>query len=509
MPENKSPSRKVTVGELLSTNATYKDNISEWTFLTTVYEGIRSIVRAGLVERHEREPMISYKRRMEELTGYGYTKSVVEIFHFFLFKKEPMHKLGALLEDKLWQMFMKDSNLYGMDYNSTIMEIDLWAAVQGHMGILVDKANATFRTKEEQIKQRVYPYIAKYHPSAILDWTWSRDTYNRPFLSYLKLEDDDEQFRIWTPQMWEIWELPKDKEGKSIKTDSTKEAIFVDSGVNPLGVIPFLWFYNQRSRHISLGKSDIHEVARIDLSIIRNMSQIEEIINFAAFPMMRKPMRDAKPTDVNAPQQDDEVSVQSVLEFDPERPESKPDWLEASVADPIRAILDSVEKKISEIYRAANIGGMAATEPTRNAQSGVAKRIDFQMLNSKMVAKATNLEDAENTILQFWCMWEKVWDKYKDESTIVREKTYDIEDLSTTLEDALTAKTVVISKTFNALLQKQTVRQVLPGVTEQQMADIETEIDESVSADTSNEEQELTADEKDAINSIDLEEQNE
>ena len=477
--QDKITKEQLKVGDLLTTHKLYDQNFNEWKFLTAVYEGIREIIREGLIERHEREPMLAYNRRLKELFSFGYSKSIVEIFHFFLFKKEPTHKFGGLLDDKRFQLFQRDANLYGMDYNTTIMEIALWAAVQGHMGILVDKANAQFQTVNQQINAKVYPYIAKYHPQAILDWRWERDQYNRPFLAYLKLEDDNGQFRIWRPDQWEIWEIPKDKYGEPNK-NSEADAILVDAGINPIGVIPFIWFYNQRSKKMNIGSSDIHEVTRIDLSIIRNMSQTEETIYYAAFPMMRKPMRDAKPTEINAPQQDDEVGVQSILEFDPEHPESKPDWLPAVVSEPVKATLETVKKKIEEIYRAANIGGMAATEPTRSPQSGVSKKVDFQLLNSKMVGKAQNLENAENKILEFWCRWEKLWDKYKDEAHMERPKSFDIEELISTLDDAITAKTVVVSNTFDELLQKQIARQVLPTATEKQMADIDEEIEKSV-----------------------------
>jgi hypothetical protein len=257
------------------------------------------------------------------------------------------------------------------------------------------------------------------------------------------------------------------------------DAVFIAAGSNPIKKVPFIWHYNQKSKQLGIGTGDIHEVSRIDLSIIRNMSQTDEIINFAAFPMMRKPMRDAKPTEINAPQQEDEVSTQSVLEFDPEHPDSKPDWLPAEVAEPVEATLKVVEKKVSEIYRAANVGGMASTEPTKYQQSGVSKRVDFQMLNSKIVGKAVNLEDSENRILEYWLRWEKLWDKYKDEVKMARDKSFDLEDLATDLENAVTAKTVVLSKTFSILLQKQTARQVLPGAGEKELADIDTEIEKN------------------------------
>jgi len=472
--------KELTVGDLVSTHKEYDKNYDEWRFLNAVYDGIREIIRKNLITKHERETKMGFQRRLKELFGFGYSKSVVDIFHLFLFKKSPTRTLGGLADDSFWKLFFRDANLYGQDYDSTIMEIALYAAVQGHMGILVDKASKTFKTKKEQLDAGVYPYIAKYHPAAILDWQWQRDEYNRPFLAYLKLEDDNEQFRLWFPDRWEIWELPKDDKGETDRDAVQEKAVFVDSGPNPVGIIPFLWFYNHRSRVLGIGSSDIHEVSRIDLSIIRNMSQIDETIYFGAFPMMRKPMRDAKPTEINAPQQDDEVGIDVVLEFDPENPESKPDWLNSEVAEPVRATLDSVEKKIAEIYRAANIGGLASTEPTATPQSGVAKIVDFQLLNSKIVSKGTNLEHAENKIIEFWLRWEGLWEQYKDTVLMSRSKSYDIEDLSAALEDALTSKTLVISAKFDELIQKQTARSVLPTATEKELEEIDKQIEENV-----------------------------
>ena len=480
MPDEKikiSPKKIFTVGELLETHEQYEKNKTEWQLLNAVYGGIRKIIAAGLITRHERESFVSYERRISELYGFGYTKSVVEIFHFYLFKKESDKILGGLAENTLWKMFINDADLYGGDFDAVMMDIGLNAAILGHMGVMVDKSSATFSTLQEQIDEEVYPYISKYFPSAILDWEFKRDSRtDRPYLSYLKLLDEDGRYRVWYIDQWEIWELPTDEKGE--KRDGVDaEAKLVSAGVNPIEVIPFIWHYNFKSNYQGIGVSDIHEVSRIDLSIIRTMSQLDEVFNFAAFPMMRKPMRDAKPTDVSAPQQDDEVSVQVVLEFDPEHPDSKPDWLKAEVADPIKAGLDMVSKKVEEIYRAANIGGMAATEIQKQARSGVALRSEFQLLNSKLISKGINLEDTEMRILEYWLRWENLWNQYKDKVKIKRKKTYDIENLTADLANALTARTIVISKKFNEILQKQTARMVLPSANENDLATIDEEIE--------------------------------
>lgn len=470
-----TPAYQYTVKELKKTNKLYKNNSSEWEFVNALYDGIREVIRLKLVSQHEREPNTSYQRRIKKLFGFGYSKSVVDIFHFYLFKKDSEKILGDLNDNILYQEFVDDANLYGDNYDLVIMDIALYAIIQGHMGILIDKPMIKFNTLQQQIDARVYPYISKYYPKAILDWSYDIDQYNRPFLSYLKLYDDNGQFRVWTNLTWEIWELPKEKSGKTIGED--QEAVFIMGGENPLEEIPFIWHYNLKSRFSGIGVSDIHEVSRIDLSIIRNLSQIEQIVDFAAFPMMRKPMREAKPISSNVPQQEDDVGVESILEFDPENADSKPDWLAAEVKDPIDATINLIKEKISEIYRASNIGGMTATEPSSQAISGVAKRIDFQMLNSKLVNKAINLEVTENRILEFWLKWENLWEEYRQNVSITRDRTYDIDTVAEDLDNALTSKTFILSKKFNELLQKQTVRQMLPGINEKDLFQIDEEIE--------------------------------
>lgn len=472
--------RQLKVRDLIETHEEYDNNASEWIFTMALYEGIREVIRLQLIKQHERESDRSYARRIEELYGFGYSKSVIEIFHFYLFKKEIPPKLGDLAEDELYTMFTKDADQYGNDLNAVEMEFALYAAIQGHVGILVDKPTFNGQTRQQQRDQKAYPYLAIYRAPSILDWEWGKDKNRRPKLMRLKLLDEDKTYRIWTPTNWEIWELPKDEGGNYTKSNEEQDAVFVDSGEHKIGEIPFIWHYNLKSKTRNIGQSDIHEVSRIDLSIIRNCSQVEGIINFAAFPMMRKPQRDARPTEVNTPQQDDEVGVEVILEFDPEHPDSKPDWLEAVVAEPINATGDFIDRKVGEIYRACNIGGLAATEPTKQNQSGVAKRIDFQLLNSKLVSKATNMEDTENRIYRYWLLWEGSWDKYKDKIKITRDKQFDIEAIAEDLENALTAKTLVISDKFKELLQKQTARQMLPSISEKDLDIIDKEIEENV-----------------------------
>ena len=58
-----------------------------------------------------------------------------------------------------------------------------------------------------------------------------------------------------------------------------------------------------------------------------------------------------------------------------------------------------------------------------------------------------------------------------------RERTYDVEDVATDLENALTAQMVIQSESFNKHLMKSLVRQMLPTLGEYEIQEIDEEID--------------------------------
>jgi hypothetical protein len=385
---------------------------------------------------------------------------------------------------------MDDCDMYGTDFEDFFLEQSKNASTLGHVGILIDMPSNRKETKQEEIDDLVYPYFAVYKPMNILDWEWNRDDYGRPYLAYLKLLDDDGYYRIWTMERWEVWEIIEGDGATEI--DSTTEvyrsedkvkkmgrgAVKVRDGANPLGEIPFAFLFNQRSSiDPEVGVSDIVDTSRIDASIIRNLSQIEEIINYAAFPMMRKPMKEAGAgADVK-----DETGVTSILEFNPENPESKPDWLNSVVGEPVNATLEVIKQKISEIYRSANVGGMNAMEIANQAKSGVALKAEFQMLNSKIVKKSKALAQVKKQCVDFWYKWQGVYDQFAPETVFDYVKTYEIEDLATDLENLLTAGAIVTGSTiFSAEQQKLTVRLVLASAEDEVINAIDEEIEENM-----------------------------
>lgn len=473
-------------GELMETHALYNENLGEWTFLLAAYEGTRELIDLGYITRHERESEENWQRRESEAYGFGYTKSVVDLFNFYLFKKEVKRVVpDGIKNDPSWIAFQADCNLEGDKLDTFLTDSGKQASICGHVGVLVDKPSKNLENKQQEKEAGIYPYVALYYPDAILDWRFDKDENDRPYLSYLKLRDDPDgdtskrarhEYRLWYTDHFEVWETPDVDETQKPEDMDAELKYF---GENPLSKIPFVWLYNMRSRRKPIGVGDVHEVSRIDVSIIRNLSEGEEVIYYAAFPMMRKPGKaGGGPTGDGAspPDTDDETGVTAVLEFDPNHPESKPDWLDSSVSEPIDAILKWIERKVAEIYRAVNAGGMASMEVSTVAKSGTALQAEFQLLNAHLVKKAINLEKAEDAIDHYWLMWEGK-EKYEEGIENTRERTYDVENLHADLENALTAKTIVHSETFRQKIEKRVARQMLPSAEDEDLKVIDKEIE--------------------------------
>ena len=487
---------EMTLNKLRETHEYYAMFLSEWNYTQAAYDGTRALIRINAIVRHERESLKNYQKRIAQLYGFCYSKSIVDLLNHYLFRKPVKITLpDSLTSNKQWEQFAKDCDLMENPLSDFFLEQSRYASIQGHVGLLVDKASAETTTVADEIKGGIYPYISAYRPSAILDWEWERDASNRPFLSYLKLQDEDGFYRIWTPEKWEIWKetggalespvpvvrrnTPDQPVTASVQAASLANSSIekVSEGKNVLGEIPFVWLYNTPGSYRGIGTSDIADISYIDVSIIRNLSQGEEIIDYAAFPMMRKPMQEA-----GADDQQDDTGVTVVLEFNPEQPDSKPDWLESAVAEPIDAIVGWIAQKISEIYRSANFGGITATENDTEAKSGVALKAEFQMLNSRLASKARYLQKAHKRVLYYWLKWQKM-DGVLEEVQIEYPNDFDIENLAEDLANILTSRSIVVSDLFRKHLQKMVARRMLPTLSEEEMAEIDKDIDASPTTD--------------------------
>jgi len=203
----------------------------KWKFYRAAYGGATELVEAGFIQKHERESAENYNKRVAEAYGFSYSRSIVDLISYYLFKCPPQFRVGFLAKDPLWQLFVKDCNLRGEELDEYLVERQLEASIYGHIGLLVDKPEGEVVTKEEEISKRIYPYLSVYTPISILDYEEERDEWGRPYLVMLKLKEDENRYRVWTREKWEIWEESEEE-----------EAVLLKQGLNKIGVIPFVFF---------------------------------------------------------------------------------------------------------------------------------------------------------------------------------------------------------------------------------------------------------------------------
>jgi len=329
----------MTPEELKATNLVYDENIVDWKRNRAAYDGADAMVDVGFISKHERESEVAWQRRKAELYGFGYSASVVDLFNHYLFRKPPTREYGdSLASDKLFEAFLDDADFDGNDLDAFLKESARMAGIYGHVGILVDTPGYVANSLADALDHGVYPYLGMYLPTSILDWKHERNEFGRKQLTYLKLYDDQGVYYIWTPEMWEQWEIVENKEG-------SESVRLVAQGQHDLGEIPFVWVYNSKDPGREVGTSDLQAIAPIDASVIRNLSQAEEVLTFAGFPMLRKPWPVVGESDTVT------VGPTSVLEFNPELGEAgKPDILSAQIGEAMSGIELLLERKEKAIY---------------------------------------------------------------------------------------------------------------------------------------------------------------
>ncbi len=144
-----------------------------------------------------------------------------------------------------------------------------------------DAATTRVMRADEEEANDVRPYFAFVHPDAVLSWSW-RTQNGKRILSMISIFDESSEVdaqgheqivqtvRVWTEQDWSLWKrIPKITLPTSVPMDpkasidmtardaaistaatETEPYVLVESGPNPLGVVPVVF------RNVSMKGSD-------------------------------------------------------------------------------------------------------------------------------------------------------------------------------------------------------------------------------------------------------------
>jgi len=406
----------------------YEANATKWEFFLRSYLGGDDYRDGQYLLKYVLEDKKEYAKRLDLTPVDNHCKNVISIYSSFLWRIAPTRNFGSLVEDQALNQFINDADNDGRSLNQFMSDAQIWSGIYGHVWIMMDKPAVIATTRADELAQEVRPYVTMITPENVLDWRYERAANGRYELTMLKVrenvEGDKSFIRLWTKEIIALYEV----EGEEFKV--------IESMENPLGVIPAVCLYGNRSPVRGIGVSDITDVAYMQRAIYNELSEIEQLIRISNHPSL------VKSVDTEAG-----AGAGSVIEV------SDTDSIQPYLLQPnggnLDAIRASITDKVEAINRMTHMGAVRATDA--QTKSGVALQTEFQLLNAKLSEKAGLCELTENQIWNFFMRWQSI-DKrsgVKPEISIIYPNTFDLRDYGTELEFLQRARASgVASKTF-------------------------------------------------------------
>lgn len=372
--------------QVTTTNTLYQRNRDHWQYLLQSYMGGLEYQGAQLLTRYINETGNEYAARLGSTHLENHCKSVIATYISFLFREEPKREFENLEYDPAVESFLEDADMDGRSLDAFMKEVAIWSSVFGHVWVLCVKPNVGALTKGDELAQEVRPYVNLITPLTVTDWRWRRNPNGRYNLDYFKyIEEGNESVstvREWTTTEIHTWII--DHKNRTVMEHLIEP--------NPLGEIPAIIAYNQKSPVRGIGVSDISDIADAQRTIYNLTSEVEQSIRINGHPALVKTAGTEASAGAGAI-----VQMEDNLD-----PGLKPYVL--SVSTDTNQIFTAIEHATSAIDKMANTGSIRSTESRR--MSGVAQEQEFQLLNARLSAKADTLQLTEEQIWQWFAYYQ-------------------------------------------------------------------------------------------------------
>jgi len=418
--------------QIAKTSSTYNAYARRWEFYLRSYLGGDDYRAGKYLTPYKLESTEDYAERLAQTPLDNQCRNVVHVYSSFIWRAPPTRDYFSIDSDVALGPYLRDADYDGRSHNAIMREATIWSSVYGHCWLILDKPSVESATRADEMAADIRTYLTLVTPENVFDWRYERLPTGQYRLNYLKVREYHEgsqmYFRIWTPDIIEVW-----------KTDGDAEPKRIEEMENPLGIVPAVCVYSQRSAIRGVGVSDVSDVADIQRAMYNELSEIEQLIRISNHPSLAK--TDA--TEASA-------GAGSVIQMpDDLDPGLKPFLLQPSGGN-LDAIRASIEDKIKSVDRVTHLGAVRATE--KAAKSGIALQTEFQMLNSRLSEKADLLELAEEQLWTIWSMWQdREWD-----GSIDYADSFDLRDYHSDLEFLQMARASgVQSNTFLRSIDKQ------------------------------------------------------
>lgn len=423
------------IKDLTATNPHYDANATKWEFFLRSYAGGDEYRNGEYLLKYIKESDDEYEKRIDLTPLDNHCKNVINIYSSFVWRLPPTRNFGSVDNDPILQSFMHDADMDGRNFNAFMRDAQAWSGVYGHVWVLVDKPKSEAVNRAQELVEEVRPYVTLITPENVLDWRYERSNNGRYTLTMLKVREwqtgDESFYRVWGEDEIHSYHA----KGDDVELIETIE--------NPLGRVPAVCLYANRSPVRGIGISDITDVAYMQKAIYNELSEIEQLIRITNHPSL-----------VMGQNTDASAGAGGVIVAD-DSEEIKPYLLQPNGGN-LDAIRASIADKVEAINRMTHMGAVRATEA--QTKSGVALQTEFQLLNAKLSEKADLLELAEEQIWDLYSQWQNT----SNDIMVDYPDSFNLRDYGTELEFLQKARASgVNSTTFNQGVDKAIAELVL------------------------------------------------
>lgn len=460
------------------THPKYADLCAHWCFARLSYDGGPAYHEPNLI-RYRLEDAEDFKARVQRAARYNFTRQVVDLINGHLFKVPPTRKTDRAPEAV--QRFWAESTRDGDGIDGFAREAAKWASVYGRCYAVVDvpAPEAEPETEYERQEQGLEPYVYLVPPDDVLDlahgpdgdllWIKVRERFRDDASPQTAADGYTERFRLWERGRWSLWEKVKDGQGR-------EAAALIAEGVVPFDEIPVVCIeHEDGDEYASPGLVD--DTVYLDRDVFNLCSELTETLNSQTFGQLVMPS-DGFPPDLTASQLGAYLAMGKKRVFVYDSGASAPPAYIQPDASQGRLILETIQDRISQIYRSVNLAGeVGGREGQSSAASGVNMAYQFAKLEGMLATMAAEMQTAEREILEMVGKWSGLDELPED--LVVYPREFDVVSLKQALEDALSVEAVLggSSPTAVAELRKQVIAKALDGVEVEVMKAITDEID--------------------------------
>lgn len=351
----------------------------------TTQQGVStaSLVGESYLVRYPRESDSKFGARNALAKYQNHLHTACKRFAGFLARRKPIRER---IEAPLVALMVENADLTGQSLDAFFHAFSLQAKARGSMLLVIDKPDGAPPTSlADQIERRKVPYVRMAYPESVVSYRTDPDS--GLFLTITLACREwvgDEEIDVERDYSTTDWKIRKAGTDEVLK-----------EGTHSFKACPVLAFAEGGGAFPQVG--EFAQIADLSMAIFNKRSEKDELLRSQTFSILTLhiPPEQNDAFESIRDQVSATIGTHSMLVHSGNQPEFiSPD---AGPAETYAKDIDALEITISRIAMEASI------ESSAQAESGVARRLRFEALNSDLAAFAGQMQQLEQ---RMWALFD-------------------------------------------------------------------------------------------------------